>query len=72
MTKPESPRHRPRPIEALRRATAACRECPLGAKATQSVNGEGSLSAVLMVVGEQPGDKEDLTGQPFVGLGEAF
>ncbi|MEJ8823647.1 UdgX family uracil-DNA binding protein [Variovorax humicola] len=67
MKKPESPPTRPRSIEALRKATDACRECPLGANATQSVMGEGPLNAVLMVVGEQPGDKEDLTGRPFVG-----
>lgn len=67
MTKAEAPRPRPRAIEALRQATNACRECPLGANATQSVMGEGPIHAVLMVVGEQPGDKEDLTGHPFVG-----
>ncbi|MDM0109327.1 UdgX family uracil-DNA binding protein [Variovorax sp. J22R24] len=67
MTKPESLPIRPRPIEVLRQATDACRECPLGARATQSVMGEGPLHAVLMVVGEQPGDKEDLAGRPFVG-----
>jgi DNA polymerase len=39
----------------------------LGANATQSVMGEGPLRAALMVVGEQPGDKEDLSGRPFVG-----
>jgi uracil-DNA glycosylase family protein len=67
MTTPEGKPRRPRSIEALRRATDACRECPLGALATQSVMGEGPLRAVLMVVGEQPGDKEDLSGRPFVG-----
>ncbi|MDM0078063.1 UdgX family uracil-DNA binding protein [Variovorax sp. J2P1-59] len=67
MKKPELPPTRPRSIEALRKATDACRECPLGARATQSVMGEGPLHAVLMVVGEQPGDKEDLLGRPFVG-----
>lgn len=59
--------HSPRGIEALREATNACRECPLGALATQSVVGEGPLRAVLMVVGEVPGDKEDLAGRPFIG-----
>lgn len=67
MTTPEGKPRRPRSIEALRQATDACRECPLGALATQSVMGEGPLRAVLMVVGEQPGDKEDLSGRPFVG-----
>jgi uracil-DNA glycosylase family protein len=52
---------------ALREATDRCRECPIGAYATQSVLGEGSLSARLMLVGEQPGDQEDRQGHPFVG-----
>ena len=51
----------------MRQATNACRECPIGEHATQSVIGEGSLRATLMLVGEQPGDKEDLQGHPFVG-----
>jgi uracil-DNA glycosylase family protein len=54
-------------LKALSIATDACRECPLGEPATQSVFGEGPVGAVLMVVGEQPGDKEDLVGRPFVG-----
>ncbi|MDH6594394.1 uracil-DNA glycosylase family protein [Variovorax sp. TBS-050B] len=54
-------------LKALSIATDACRECPLGAHATQSVFGEGPVGAVLMVVGEQPGDKEDLAGRPFIG-----
>jgi len=54
-------------LKALSIATDACRECPLGAHATQSVFGEGPVGAALMVVGEQPGDKEDLVGRPFVG-----
>ena len=45
----------------------ACRECPIGEIATQSVIGEGRLEAPLMLVGEQPGDQEDLQGHPFVG-----
>jgi DNA polymerase len=53
--------------EALRQATDACRECPIGERATQSVLGEGSMRASLMLVGEQPGDLEDLQGRPFVG-----
>ena len=53
---------------ATQRAAAAhCRECPLGALATQTVWGEGPLTAALMLVGEQPGDQEDLQGRPFVG-----
>ncbi|HVF62559.1 MAG TPA: UdgX family uracil-DNA binding protein [Casimicrobiaceae bacterium] len=44
-----------------------CRRCPLGVKATQGVPGDGPMNASLMLVGEQPGDEEDLTGKPFVG-----
>jgi len=54
-------------LHAMGEATNACRDCPLGARATQSVFGEGPVRARLMVVGEQPGDKEDLQGRPFVG-----
>lgn len=50
-----------------RDAAARCRECPLGALATQTVWGEGRIGARLMFVGEQPGDREDLQGRPFVG-----
>ena len=56
-----------RTLQALREAAAACRDCPLGAAATQVVFGEGAPQARLMLVGEQPGDKEDLAGHPFVG-----
>ena len=56
-----------RTLQALREAAAACRDCPLGAAATQVVFGEGSPHARLMLVGEQPGEKEDLAGHPFVG-----
>jgi uracil-DNA glycosylase family protein len=52
---------------ALREAASHCRECPLGARATQTVWGEGPLPARLMLVGEQPGDREDIAGHPFVG-----
>jgi len=45
----------------------ACRRCPLWERATQGVPGEGARRAALMLVGEQPGDEEDLTGRPFVG-----
>ena len=45
----------------------ACRRCPIGAMATQAVLGEGPRDAALMLVGEQPGDQEDLAGHPFVG-----
>lgn len=49
--------------EALRQ----CRACPLWQPATQAVPGEGPAQARIMLVGEQPGDEEDLTGRPFVG-----
>ncbi|WP_228778552.1 MULTISPECIES: UdgX family uracil-DNA binding protein [unclassified Polaromonas] len=52
---------------ALQRATNRCRECPIGEHATQSVCGEGPRKAGIMLVGEQPGDQEDLAGKPFVG-----
>ncbi|MCC8982866.1 UdgX family uracil-DNA binding protein [Bradyrhizobium acaciae] len=54
-------------IAALRAEAADCRACPLWKDATQIVFGEGPQSATLMLVGEQPGDKEDLAGHPFVG-----
>ena len=53
--------------DSLRQATNACRECPIGEFATQSVIGDGALRARLMLVGEQPGDQEDRQGLPFVG-----
>ena len=60
-------------LQELRSATQHCRQCPIGACATQAVNGEGPLAARLMVVGEQPGDQEDLQGRPFVGpAGQLF
>lgn len=54
-------------LAQLKAATMACRECPIGEFATQSVVGEGALKARLMLVGEQPGDQEDLQGHPFIG-----
>ena len=51
----------------LRSEIEGCRECPICALATQAVNGEGNENARLMLVGEQPGDREDLHGRPFVG-----
>jgi DNA polymerase len=54
-------------LSGLREAENACRRCPLYRYATQAVPGEGSRRAPLMLVGEQPGDKEDLAGKPFVG-----
>jgi uracil-DNA glycosylase family protein len=54
-------------MATLRAEAAGCRECPLGALATQTVWGEGPARARLMLVGEQPGDREDIVGLPFVG-----
>jgi DNA polymerase len=54
-------------LRALREAVQGCRGCPLFADATQAVFGEGAAHAEVMLVGEQPGDKEDLAGRPFVG-----
>jgi uracil-DNA glycosylase family protein len=54
-------------LDQLKGATMACRECPIGEFATQSVIGEGKLKPKLMLVGEQPGDQEDLQGHPFIG-----
>jgi DNA polymerase len=54
-------------LAALREAENACRRCPLYRNATQAVPGAGPRRAALMLVGEQPGDKEDLAGEPFVG-----
>jgi uracil-DNA glycosylase len=56
-----------RSLKALREEAAGCRACHLWRPATQTVFGEGSPRARLMLVGEQPGDKEDLAGKPFVG-----
>ena len=54
-------------LDDLRTAAATCRACDLYRNATQTVFGEGGESAELMLVGEQPGDREDLAGAPFVG-----
>jgi uracil-DNA glycosylase len=54
-------------LSALREAAAGCRGCHLWQGATQTVFGEGLKRARVMLVGEQPGDKEDLAGKPFVG-----
>ena len=56
-----------RSLAALRKAESECRRCPLYKNATQAVPGEGPVRARIMLVGEQPGDKEDLAGKPFVG-----
>ena len=58
---------RARSIEALRRLATGCRACHLWARATQTVFGDGPTDARVMIVGEQPGNSEDLEGAPFVG-----
>ena len=73
---PVSPRYRaampvpadlPDSLDAAGKAALQCRRCQLCEAATQTVWGEGAPSARLMLVGEQPGDREDLEGRPFVG-----
>jgi len=54
-------------FDDVRAAAAGCRACDLWARATQTVFGAGPIPARLMLVGEQPGDHEDLEGAPFVG-----
>ncbi len=54
-------------IPNLQKAAAACRGCPLFLKGTQTVFGAGPAGARIVLVGEQPGDVEDIKGQPFVG-----
>lgn len=54
-------------LPKLREAARGCRGCHLWVNATQTVFGEGSISAEVMLVGEQPGDQEDRQGHPFVG-----
>jgi DNA polymerase len=77
-TAPHQPQQRPEPsmvrkqgaadkIATLREEAADCRACPLWKDATQTVFGEGPQQARIVLVGEQPGDKEDLAGKPFVG-----
>jgi DNA polymerase len=54
-------------LESAREAARACRACELWRTGTQTVFGEGAPDAEVLLVGEQPGDQEDLTGRPFVG-----
>jgi uracil-DNA glycosylase len=64
---PAMTRHGAESLRTLREEAADCRACHLYEHATQTVFGEGPQSAQVMLVGEQPGDKEDLAGKPFVG-----
>ena len=54
-------------LDTLRDAAAECKACDLWKTGTQTVFGEGQQSSLIMFIGEQPGDKEDLSGRPFVG-----
>ncbi len=54
-------------LKSLREAAAGCQACPLWRTGTQTVFGEGATRSQLMLVGEQPGDREDREGHPFVG-----
>lgn len=54
-------------LKAVAKEAASCTRCPLYRNATQTVFGEGAGRASIMMVGEQPGDQEDLAGRPFVG-----
>ena len=66
----EAKKHKPSSpgtLSAIRRQAEACRRCDLWKHATQTVFGDGPRGARIMLVGEQPGDSEDLEGQPFVG-----
>jgi uracil-DNA glycosylase family protein len=68
MTRTAAPRIPDRPgLRNLRAAAAGCRACPLWKRGTQTVFGAGRRSAKVMLVGEQPGDREDREGKPFVG-----
>jgi DNA polymerase len=58
---------RPETLAKLELAVQACRRCELWRHATQGVSGQGPSHAPIMLVGEQPGDQEDLDGRPFVG-----
>ncbi len=58
---------RPETLAAIDKAIHACRMCPIGFLDNHAVMGEGPQDAALMIVGEQPGDQEDIAGRPFVG-----
>ena len=60
-------RERPASLAEVAAGISACRDCPIAECGTRAVMGEGPSDAALMIVGEQPGDQEDLQGRPFVG-----
>lgn len=57
----------PTELAALADGLQACRNCPIGCNGTRAVSGEGAAGSRLMIVGEQPGDQEEVAGRPFVG-----
>ena len=60
-------------LEDARRAASKCDRCPIHECASQTIFGEGPPDARLMIIGEQPGDREDIAGRPFVGpAGQLF
>ena len=67
MAMPEKEGPMPGTLDEIAAEARGCTRCPLYAPATQTVFGEGPHDAALMIVGEQPGDREDLSGRPFVG-----
>jgi DNA polymerase len=60
-------RARPASLAEVAQGIAACCDCPIAECGTRAVAGEGPAQAALMIVGEQPGDQEDMAGRPFVG-----
>lgn len=58
---------RPESLAAIAAGIAGCRRCPIGCNGTRAVPGEGPAAAQLMIVGEQPGDTEEVQGRPFIG-----
>ena len=66
-TEATDPAERPTTLAGIGTAIHACRRCPIGLLDNRAVMGEGPRTAALMIVGEQPGDREDLAGHPFVG-----
>ncbi len=64
---PAQPRAAPGSLEALKEDARSCTRCNIYCRATQTVFGDGPPDAKVMIVGEQPGDQEDLAGKPFVG-----
>ncbi|MDO9434439.1 UdgX family uracil-DNA binding protein [Hydrogenophaga sp.] len=64
---PRAPRSAQEQLDDFGRRARHCTDCPMSSAATQMVWGEGAVGARLMIVGEQPGDQEDLAGRPFVG-----